>query len=373
MTPDVLIIGGGLHGLSAALNCARRGAKVSLVERHFVGRHASGSTAAGVRTLGRDIAELPLSLEAAALWHEMETLVGDDCGFTGCGQLQLAEDEAALASMKARVSRLRDMGHTHEEVIGRDTLRELLPDVSHHCLGGAWVPTDGSADPHRTIGAFRSAAERAGVVIYEQCEVTALQRGSGTWRAETSKGIFETKTLVNAAGAWAERICELAGDPVRHAIRTSMMVVTERTSTYIGPVVSSLGRKLSFKQTGQGTLLIGGGSQGKLSADRQSASVDVIALAASVKAALRLFPATQGLRIVRAWAGMEAMTSDHLPVIGFSGRVEGLIHAFGFSGHGFQLVPSVGRVLADLVCEGKTTKDLGAFEPLRTATRGVAA
>src|SRR5207253_1774130 len=98
-----------------------------------------------------------------------------------------------------------------------------------------------------------------------------------------------------------------------------------------------------------------------LASDRQSASVDVVALAASVGAAVRLFPATKGLRIVRTWAGMEAMTDDHLPVIGLSRRVEGLIHAFGFSGHGFQLVPSVGHVVADLVCGGRTNHDLGAF------------
>lgn len=200
-----------------------------------------------------------------------------------------------------------------------------------------------------------------------------MKRGTASWRADTSKSIFEAKALVNAAGAWAERICELAGDPATHAIRTSMMVVTERTSTHIGPVVSSLGRKLSFKQTDQGTLLIGGGSQVKLAADRQSASVDVVALAASVKAAIRLFPAIRGLRIVRTWVGMEAMTADHLPVIGLSHRVEGLAHAFGFSGHGFQLVPSVGRVLADLVCEGKTKHDLGAFHPQRSALERAAA
>ena len=152
-----------------------------------------------------------------------------------------------------------------------------------------------------------------------------------------------------------------------------MMVVTERTATRFAPVVSSLGRKLSFKQTAQGTLLIGGGSQGRLAADRQSATVDVMALAASVKAAVRLFPLTQGIRVVRTWAGMEAMTVDHLPVIGFSDRVEGLIHAFGFSGHGFQLVPSVGRVLADLVCDSQTNHHLDAFRVSRVAAERAAA
>lgn len=168
MNADVLV---------AAFHCARAGASVALVERHFVGRHASGSTAAGVRTVGRDIAELPLSLEAAALWHDMQAMVGDDCGFVACGQLQLAEDETALAAIKARVLRLKDMGHSHEQVIGRDELRALLPDVSDHCLGAAWAPTDGSADPHRMIRAFKPAAEKAGVTIYDETRNRQLARG----------------------------------------------------------------------------------------------------------------------------------------------------------------------------------------------------
>lgn len=373
MNADILVIGGGLHGLSAALQSARRGASVILVERHFLGRHASGATAAGVRTLGRDPAELPLSLEAAGMWHEMAELVGDDCGFTACGQLQVAEDEAALSKIKARVRALQSKGFMHETMIGPEEMQELVPDLSPHCLGGAWVSGDGSADPHRTICAFRDAALRAGVEIHEECLVTGLQRCNDRWQAQTSRGVFEASIIVNAGGAWADQVAALAGEPVQQSIRTSMMVVTERTQTRVKPVVSSLGKKLSFKQTAQGTMVIGGGSQGRLAADRQSAGVDFVALAASVGAAVRLFPKTRGLRIVRTWAGMEAMTRDHLPVIGFSRGAPGLIHAFGFSGHGFQLVPSVGRVVADLACKGQTDHDLGAFDVERLSKERAAA
>ncbi|MCW8060798.1 MULTISPECIES: NAD(P)/FAD-dependent oxidoreductase [Agrobacterium] len=373
MNADVLIIGGGLHGLSAALQAARRGVSVQLVERHFLGRHASGATAAGVRTLGRDMAELPLSLEATENWHNMKDLVGDDCGFVACGQLQVAEDEHALSKIEMRVKRLQAMGHVHEQLVDPHEMRSLLPGISAHCLGGAWVSSDGSADPHRTIRAFRDAAIEAGVKITEECLVTALARSATGWRVQTTRGIFEVKLVVNAAGAWADHVSALAGDSLQHAIRTSMMIVTERTAPKIKPVVGSFGKKLSLKQTSQGTLLIGGGSQGKLAADRQSATVDVVALAASVQAAVRVFPELQGVRIVRTWVGMEAMTSDHRPVIGFSQKIEGLIHVFGFSGHGFQLVPSVGRVVADLICQGHTNHNLDAFCASRVSIERVAA
>ncbi len=93
---DVVVIGGGLHGLSAALHLARAGKRVTIVERAWVGRHASGATAAGVRTLSRDLAEVPISLEAMDMWHRIETIVGDHCGFHAHGQIRVAETEQHL-------------------------------------------------------------------------------------------------------------------------------------------------------------------------------------------------------------------------------------------------------------------------------------
>lgn len=373
MNTDIVVIGGGLHGLSVALHAAKRGLTVTLLERHSLGRHASGATAAGVRTLGRDSAELPLSLEAAAKWHTLSDFVGDDCGFTACGQLQVAEDEDALDKIRSRIERLRSHGYTHEQLLGIYELRQIAPQLSHHCIGAAWVPGDGSADPHRMIRAFRDAVLKQNVRIVEDCCVTSLERTKGTWKVQGSKLSLETPLIVNAAGAWSDDVAALAGEPVDLAIRTSMMVVTERVKAKFGPVVSSMGRKLSFKQTYEGTLLIGGGAQGRLAADRQRATIDAVALSASVGSAVRLFPAVKNMRLVRAWAGMEAMTHDHLPVLGFSSQVEGLIHVFGFSGHGFQLVPSVGRVIADLIVDGTTDIDLGAFDVNRVTQGRIAA
>lgn len=364
-TADILIVGGGLHGLSAALQAARRGARVVLCERDFVGRHASGATAAGVRTLGRDMRELPLSLEAAETWRNIESLVGDDCGYRSCGQLQVAEDEEALDGIRARIARLEARGYRHERLLDAAEVREILPAAATHCVGGAYVANDGAANPHRTIGAFRAAAESAGTVVRERSAVTAIRRQGGTWRVETATGGIEAPILLNAAGAWGARVGALAGEELVQEIRTSMMIVTERTERAVGPVVSSLGRTLSFKQTDEGTLLIGGGAQGRLRADRNSSAVDALALAEAARSAARLFPWTRSLQIVRSWAGMEAQIFDRIPAIGMSAVNEGLIHAFGFSGHGFQLVPAVGRALAQLACGEVPDHDLSDFTPAR--------
>jgi glycine/D-amino acid oxidase-like deaminating enzyme len=372
-TADYLVIGGGLHGLSAALQAARRGVGVTLIERDFLGSQASGATAAGVRTLGRDPAELPLSLEAAQTWRTIADLVGDDCGFRPCGQLQVAEDEVALARIAARVRNLQARGLQHEQLLDATELRRAQPGLAPHCLGAAWAEGDGAANPHRTIRAFRDAAVRAGVRIVQRCPVAALSREGSTWRVQAPQGIFTAPMVLNAAGAWAARIAAMAGEELSQSIRTSMMIVTERTAPRVAPVVSSMARRLSFKQSAEGTLLIGGGTQGRLADDCNSASVDALALAEAAQAATRLFPWTRGLRIVRAWAGMEAQTADQLPVLGPSTMHEGLIHAFGFSGHGFQLVPSVGRALAALAAGEIPDQDLAAFSPARVLPRRLAA
>src|SRR5437588_11742017 len=113
ITPDVIVIGGGLHGCSAALHLARRGARVTVVEKDYVGRHASGVNAGGVRRLGRHFAEVPLSVAAMELWHGIADLVDDDCGFVTHGQVKVAENESDLDLLCARVHELTRLGFTH--------------------------------------------------------------------------------------------------------------------------------------------------------------------------------------------------------------------------------------------------------------------
>lgn len=364
-TADAIVVGGGLHGLSAALQLARRGLRVNLLERSHVGRHSSGASAAGVRTLGRGWAELPLSLASMDMWHDMTTLVGDSCGFQPFGQLKVAENAAEMEQLRADVDLLRSHGFLHEELVDATALRELAPSLAPHCVGGIFARRDGAADPHRTLAAFLRSALEAGVRVMEGTGVTQLERVSNAWRVTTSTGKFQAPLLVNAAGAWAGQIAAMAGDNVQLGTKASMMIVTERVAPFIRPTVSTAGRKLSFKQTDRGTLLIGGGQQGRYDLERESAEVDARRLAKAASAALALFPAIGPVRIVRAWAGLEAKTADNMAVAGLSPSAAGLVHLFGFSGHGFQLVPALGIAAAELLLDGRSTIDISGLTPLR--------
>lgn len=368
-TADVVVIGGGIHGCSTALHLALRGLKPILVEKDYAGRHASGVNAGGVRQLARHLAEIPLSISSMEIWEHIQELVGDDCGFTSHGTVLVAESEAELASFKARVDDLRLRGFTHEELIDRAELKRLVPAVSDHCPGGVVSRRDGAADPFRATQAFRRRAVEKGAEVIEGVMVTGLKRLGEIWRVETSDGPIEAPKVVNAAGAWADRIAALLGEPVPLHVIAPMLMVTSRLPAFIQPVVILRGRKLSFKQLENGTVVIGGGHLATPYRDRNATVLDWTKLAASAETVWELFPAMRAATIVRAWAGIEARMPDDIPVIGRSGTSEGVYHQFGFSAHGFQLGPGTGAMMAELVATGSTNVPIDGLEIDRFRTK----
>ena len=358
---DVVVVGGGVHGLSAALRLARERLRVTLLERACVGRHASGATAAGVRTLNRAMEELPLSLESMEMWHRLKSDIGDDCGFQAGGQIRVAETASAFEELTRRATTLHELGYRHVEIIEGRELRRLLPVLGPGCVGALIARRDGSADPHRTLQTLRRSAEAAGVTIREGVGVTGIERPESIWRIHTDVGVWETPVVVNTAGAWGGEIARMVGDTVPLVAQAPMMIVTEALTPFTQSVVSVEGRKLSFKQMRPGTLVIGGGMQGVSDPARERAMVRVAGLRQSARNVTAVFPMLESVRITRLWAGLEGFTPDELPILGPSTNAPGIFHAFGFSGHGFQLFPIVGMILADLIVRGHTRHPIAPF------------
>jgi len=372
-TADAIVVGGGLHGCSAALHLARRGRKVVVVEKNSVGRHASGVNAGGVRRLLRALPEIPLSCAAMEMWHHIGDLVGDDCGFKVSGQVAVAETAAGFEGLRARAAEVAALRYGHEELIDADELYRLLPALKPGCVGGLVSRADGFASPYHTTMAFRAAAIRAGVVVLEDTRALGFRRAGGTWSVETSAGALQAPVLVNCGGAWAARVAAALGETVPLEPIAPMMMVTAPMAHFVDPVVIGVERKLSFKQAANGTVVIGGGHRGVPDLDNDSSSVDFRKLVISATTVGTLFPVMRGAQLVRSWSGIESRLPDDIPVIGPSATQDGAFHAFGFAGHGFQLGPVVGAILAELIDTGVTNLPIGPFAITRFTPTGVAA
>jgi sarcosine oxidase subunit beta len=361
MNADVLIIGGGIQGCATAYHLARAGASVILLEKDYIARHASGVNAGGVRLLGRDMAEVPLSRAAMQMWQELDDTLQGDTGFRPTGLINIAVDQADLDKLRARQELMQAAGYAHEHIIDRDELLARLPHVNPECVGGVRSDLDGHAIPYKATNAFRLAAERHGAQVLEGCELHALRRVGTRWLADSTAGRIEAATVVNCAGAWADRIALMIGDNVPLSHAAPMLMITARMPQFAGPVVGAVSRQLSFKQFENGTVLIGGGAKGFADRANNATRLDYAKLAEAARTTVEFFPIMARAAINRMWAGLEAYMPDNLPVIGPAVNAERAFHAFGFSAHGFQMGPVVGQVMADLVLTGRTDFDLTPF------------
>lgn len=358
---DVIVIGGGFHGTSSAFHLSRRGAKVTLLEAEYCARHASGVNAGGVRTLGRHQAEVPLARASLDLWHRLPELIGEDGSFVPSGQLQIAETPQELDKLRRRVADLNGLGFTHEVIVDAQQVREIAPRLAHHVVGGIWVEDDGHAVPYRAVTAFRHAAQRVGAQFHEATPAQTIERVGNWWQVTTPRGIFTAPWLVNAAGAWSGDFAAQAGDTVPMTPGGLMLMITQRVSHFIDPVLGAAGRPLSFKQFGNGTVLIGGGLRCAADVVRRHGEVDFLRLSSSARTVTDLFPHLAGINVVRAWAGVEAFMPDEIPVISLSRHAPQLVHAFGFSAHGFELGPIGGQIVSELVLDGRSTLPIAPF------------
>ncbi|ORE91337.1 putative sarcosine oxidase, beta subunit [Stappia sp. 22II-S9-Z10] len=365
MGADLIVIGGGIHGNSAALHCALKGMDVVLLEKDTAGRHASGVNAGGVRQLGRDVAEIPLSVRSMEMWHRIADIVDDDCGFQAAPQIKVAESEDELSTLAARAQRLRDLGYDHEVILSRDEVRAHLPAVAPHIVGGLASLGDGFALPYQTTFAFARKAAAEGVRIFEETAARRVTRGADGFRVETDRGVFTAPKLLNCAGAWGGEIAAQLGEHAPVEAIAPMMLVTARMPHFCDAVVGATGRPLSFKQMPNGTVVIGGGRRGRAVPAEDLSHLDFAQLKHTAATAREIFPIMAGARLVRGWAGIEGRMPDDIPVLGPSSTEEGAFHAFGFSAHGFQLGPGVGSVMAEIIADGHTNAPLAPFSITR--------
>jgi sarcosine oxidase subunit beta len=364
-TADVVIVGGGLMGAATAFFLAKRGRSVILLERNLVGQHASGTNFGNVRRQGRFLPQLPLANRSRDIWGRLPELIGEDAEFLATGHVRVAFGDEDAAALESHARDAKPYG-LELEILSGNALRARFPFLSPKAVAGSYSRLDGHANPRLAAPAIARAARREGAVVLEGVDVLAVQRIGEDFAIETrGAGSFRAPAVQISAGAWAGSFSASFGEVVPLTPHGPQMGVTEPTPYAIEPVLGVMTRvteeTVYLRQVKRGNIVFGGGNRGPVSLETCQAKVDPMNTLRQIPQIRRLLPALGPLSIIRTWSGVEGYVSDGLPVIGPSSKVSGLFYAFGFCGHGFQLGPGVGDVMAELIATGKTSTPIEPF------------
>lgn len=360
--PDVIVIGGGIMGCSAAYHMAQRGARVTVLEKNVVASEASGRNCGNVRVQLRHPLEIPIILDAIRRWRQLDEELGMATEFRTTGNILLTFHEEELEGLEGEVERLRSVGVEVRLVAGQD-LKEIVPGVSEAVVAGMYSTPDGHANPQLATLAYANAARRGGVRILTGVAANSiLVEGGRVVGVDTSQGEMAADMVLNAAGVGSPTLGRSLGLDIPVAPWRYQVFIAERTSYSVTPYVRCTGPRLSWKQTVNGSVLVSMEPAEQVGLDT---SVTGPQMSRPMRALIREVPALGNLRIVRGWAGWFEMTPDDLPILGPVDGIDGLFLATGFSGHGFAIAPAIGATVAEMMLEGRTSLPIHGFRPSR--------
>lgn len=395
---DVVVIGAGIAGSSAAYALAKKGVSVALLDKGRVGGEQSSRNWGWCRQQHRDLRELPLAMKSLEIWDELGKETGAELGFRRTGLVYVTTRPADLALWEAWTLRARDF-QMHSRVLSPGEAKGMTPDSTADWIGGIHSPTDGRAEPGLAGPAIAEGARRLGATIHQECAARGIETESGKISGViTEKGLIRTRAVLLAGGAWSSLFCRRHDIPLPQAsVRATSFATTAAPPVTDGGLSMpdvTIRRRLdggfSVGLSGRGTLeltpqglryarqfwptfkkrrsmlkvavgrsfLAGPEALSRWSFDSVSPFerqrvLDPAPDLALVKFGLgRLvdnFPALRGLQVAHAWGGMIDSTPDGIPAISPVDSLPGLYLSTGYSGHGFGIGPAAGRLAADLI------------------------
>ncbi|WP_105385012.1 NAD(P)/FAD-dependent oxidoreductase [Neorhizobium alkalisoli] len=411
---DAVVIGGGIIGVFAAYYMAKRGLKVALVEKGYVGAEQSSRNWGWCRQQNRDARELPMATKSLDLWEQFARETGEDTGFRRCGLLYLSDDEEELAGWARWRDFARTVGVT-THMLDSAAASERGKATGRIWRGGVFSPSDGIADPANAAPAVARAILKLGGCVLQNCAARGLELEAGKLSAVvTERGTIRTKIAILSGGAWASSFCRQLGisfpqasirssilsiapgeGDIPDALHTARVSVTRRGDGSHTLAISGRGR---VDPTGQQMRfatqflpmfirrwrsLSPGGLEGVRSGheslsrwrlDRPTPMerlriLDPAVNRSTIKLthdrAVEMLPGLKGRRITAAWAGYIDSTPDGVPAIGEIPDIPGFILAAGFSGHGFGIGPGAGHLIADVATGANPIVDPRPYHPSR--------
>ena len=407
---DVVIIGAGIVGTSAAYYLAKKGVSVVLCEKGRVAGEQSSRNWGFVRQQGRDPVEIPAIIESLKIWRGLAEETGEDLGFKQAGVLYLADTEEQVAGYEAWIEHAKHY-QIDSRLLSRREIGDHLPNATGRWIAALQTPSDGRAEPTLATPALARAAARLGATVITKCAVRGMETEAGRVSSVvTEHGRIHTNTVLCAAGAWSSLFC------ARHGI--ALPQLKARSSVFRtgpAPLISEHAiwtRDVAFRrrQDGGYTVAHGAASEAPIVPDTlrwftkflpifkternrlrlrldhrfytelmtprrwnfdgpspfeetrvEDPTPNKAILGEAAANLRRLFPQLKDVEIVETWAGLIDVTPDAVPVIAPVDALPGFHLATGFSGHGFGLGPAAGKLSAEMLTGGPTAVDLAPF------------
>ncbi|WP_424972696.1 NAD(P)/FAD-dependent oxidoreductase [Dinoroseobacter sp. S76] len=411
---DVVVIGGGIAGVSTALFLAEQGVRVCLCEKGEIAAEQSSRNWGWTRQMGRDTAEMPLSIQSLTLWRSLKERFGIEAGYRETGITYVCRKRWEIEQAQGWAQDGRDFGLPLRELNARD-IEELVPGLSGGHTYGLHTTSDGRAEPALAVPAFAEAARRLGAGICIQCAVRGIETSGGAISAVvTEKGTIKCASVVVAGGVWTRLFLGNAGIrlPQLNIIAAAARIEAPDGSHNAGPDFPIGGATFGLRRRLDGGFTVGPRNiniapivpdsfrflpdflpvflkswrelslrfgrdffeelmtKRRWSLDGTTAfeAVRVLnpapskwMLNTSLKGLREAFPAFKDARVTHAWGGAIDATADGVPVIDGVASIPGLFIASGLSGHGFGAGPAVGELMSQIITGNRTSVDPTPF------------
>lgn len=369
---DVVIVGGGVMGVSVAWHLAAKGVKnIVVIEKSRFGKGSSAKPLGGVRANFSDPANIALGKRSLERFQSFKEDFGIDIGLHTVGYLFLARNEDETQCLITSTEVQNSMG-VEARVVDPQEAAQINPFLDPSALtAAAYTPNDGYAEPAKVVAGYIAAASKLGVVFLDHTEVLGVEVNAGEIeKVETSRGEIRCGTLINCAGAWGGKLSALVGvdmpiEPVRRLIGITAPAPANAPYPTV-PFTLDLSTTMYHHNAGKG-MLIGISHQQEPSFNREFGFDWLEEYNAAAKI---IAPSLYKPTVVKGWAGLYENTPDHNAFIGQDTCISNYFYATGFSGHGFLQAPAVGELMADLYLGRPSFMDPSPFHLSRMCTPG---
>lgn len=352
---DVIVIGGGIMGLSTAYHLSRRGAESAVLEQSAIGAGSSGKSSAIIRQHYSNRVTAAMALHSLRVFREFDEHVGGDSGFIETGFLALTPSQD-MHGLRENVALQQRVG-IQTEIIDREQLLKIMPALEASDLeGAAYEPESGYADPHMALKGYAEGVRREGGIIRQETTVVGIRMSGGKVQGvDSNRGSYDAPAIINCAGPWAAAVGAMSGLGLPISSCRVQVGFFKRPEGQRAPhpVIADFANGVYWRDETGGQTLIGlidpEEAEAVVAPHAFNERVEMGFLAEAGERLVRRYPAMELSEAAGGYAALYAITPDWHPIMDEWPPESGLYTCAGFSGHGFKLAPAVGEMMADMV------------------------